>query len=119
MRTSAAAVRRARPGMPARSLISSGRLTISRLAQAIWSKSAIPLPHTLAARGTSVGGMAVCGFITQHPELLRAALDRVGNGDPLRFEVLARRRRQYRRVCFVKVEAEFRALYAISRITSR
>ena len=44
-------------------------------------------PAHLAARGTSAGGPAVGGFITQHPELVRAALDRVGDSDPLRFEV--------------------------------
>lgn len=37
--------------------------------------------------GTSAGGIAVGGFVTHYPELVGAALDRVGVSDLLRFEV--------------------------------
>jgi prolyl oligopeptidase len=46
--------------------------------------------------------------------LLRAALDRVGDGDPLRFEVSQGGDENIRQFGSVKVEAEFHALYAIS-----
>lgn len=37
-------------------------------------------------RGTSAGGIAVGGAITQHPELFSAAIDNVGVTDMLRFQ---------------------------------
>jgi prolyl oligopeptidase len=71
-------------------------------------------PAHLAVRGTSAGGIAVGGIITQHPELARAALDRVGVSDLLRFEVTQGGDANIPELGSVKVEAEFRALYAIS-----
>ena len=68
----------------------------------------------LAVRGTSAGGIAVGGFVTQHPELVRAALDRVGVSDLLRFEVTQGGDANIPELGSVKVEADFRALYAIS-----
>ena len=43
-------------------------------------------PEHLAVRGTSAGGIAVGGAITQHPELFAAAIDNVGVTDTLRFQ---------------------------------
>lgn len=71
-------------------------------------------PAHLAVRGTSAGGIAVGGFITQHPELVRGALDRVGVSDLLRFEVTPGGDANIPELGSVKVEADFRALYAIS-----
>jgi prolyl oligopeptidase len=68
----------------------------------------------LAVRGTSAGGIAVGGFITQHPELVRAALDRVGVSDLLRFKVTQGGDANIPELGSVKVDADFRALYAIS-----
>lgn len=43
-------------------------------------------PQHLAVRGTSAGGIAVGGAITQHPELFAVAIDNVGVTDMLRFQ---------------------------------
>lgn len=43
-------------------------------------------PLHLAVQGTSAGGIAVGGAITQHPELFAAAIDNVGVTDMLRFQ---------------------------------
>jgi prolyl oligopeptidase len=43
-------------------------------------------PAHLSVRGTSAGGIAVGGAITQHPELFAAAIDNVGMTDALRFQ---------------------------------
>jgi prolyl oligopeptidase len=43
-------------------------------------------PEHLALRGTSAGGIAVGGAITQHPELFAVAIDNVGVTDMLRFQ---------------------------------
>lgn len=43
-------------------------------------------PAHLAIEGTSAGGIMVGGAITQHPELFAAALDVVGETNPLRSE---------------------------------
>ena len=71
-------------------------------------------PAHLAVRGTSAGGIAVGGFMTQHPELVRAALDRVGVSDLLRFEVTQGGDANIPELGSVKVETDFRALYASS-----
>jgi prolyl oligopeptidase len=43
-------------------------------------------PAYLSVRGTSAGGIAVGGAITQHPELFAAAIDNVGMTDALNFQ---------------------------------
>jgi len=43
-------------------------------------------PAHLSVRGTSAGGIAVGGAITQHPELFTAAIDNVGMTDALHFQ---------------------------------
>ncbi len=43
-------------------------------------------PAHLSTRGTSAGGIAVGGAITQHPELFAAAIDDVGMTDALHFQ---------------------------------
>jgi prolyl oligopeptidase len=43
-------------------------------------------PAHLSTRGTSAGGIAVGGAITQHPELFAAAIDNVGMTDALHFQ---------------------------------
>jgi prolyl oligopeptidase len=43
-------------------------------------------PAHLCVRGTSAGGIAVGGAITQHPELFTAAIDNVGVTDTLQFQ---------------------------------
>jgi prolyl oligopeptidase len=68
----------------------------------------------LAVKGTSAGGFAVGGFITQHPELIRAALDRVGVSDPLRFETSQGGDANIPEFGSVKIEADFRSLYSVS-----
>jgi prolyl oligopeptidase len=68
----------------------------------------------LAVKGTSAGGIAVGGFITQHPELIRAALDRVGVSDLLRFETTQGGDANIPEFGSVKIDADFHNLYSIS-----
>lgn len=71
-------------------------------------------PEHLAIEGTSAGGIAVGGFLTQHPELVGAVLYRVGITDILRSEQRATGVQNAAEYGSVKVEPEFRAMYAIS-----
>jgi len=71
-------------------------------------------PAHLAIEGTSAGGIAVGGFLTQHPELVAAVLYRVGITDILRSEQRASGAENAFEYGSVKVEPEFRAMYAIS-----
>ena len=68
----------------------------------------------LAIEGTSAGGIAVGGFLTQHPELVAAVLYRVGITDILRSEQRATGAENAFEYGSVKIEPEFRAMYAIS-----
>lgn len=45
-------------------------------------------PQKLAGEGTSAGGITIGGAITQRPDLFAAALDRVGDSDSLRSELM-------------------------------
>ncbi len=71
-------------------------------------------PAHLAIEGTSAGGIAVGGFLTQHPELIGAVLYRVGITDILRSEQRSTGAMNAFEYGSVKVEPEFRAMYAIS-----
>jgi prolyl oligopeptidase len=71
-------------------------------------------PAHLAIEGTSAGGIAVGGFLTQHPELVAAVLYRVGITDILRSEQRASGAENAFEYGSVKIEPEFRAMYAIS-----
>ena len=71
-------------------------------------------PAHLAIEGTSAGGIAVGGFLTQHPELVSAVLYRVGITDILRSEQRSTGAMNAWEYGTVKVEAEFRAMFAIS-----
>jgi prolyl oligopeptidase len=71
-------------------------------------------PAHLAISGTSAGGIAVGGFLTQHPELVGAVLYRVGITDILRSEQRATGAQNAFEYGSVKIEPEFRAMYAIS-----
>jgi prolyl oligopeptidase len=71
-------------------------------------------PAQLGIEGTSAGGIAVGGFLTQHPELIGAVLYRVGITDILRSEQRATGAMNAFEYGSVKVEPEFRAMYAIS-----
>ncbi len=71
-------------------------------------------PAHMSIEGTSAGGIAVGGFITQHPELVSAALYRVGITDILRSEQRATGAENAFEYGSVKVEPEFRAMYSIS-----
>ena len=68
----------------------------------------------LAIEGTSAGGIAVGGFLTQHPELVSAVLYRVGITDILRSEQRSTGGMNATEYGTVKNETEFRAMYAIS-----
>jgi prolyl oligopeptidase len=68
----------------------------------------------LGIEGTSAGGIAVGGFLTQHPELVGAVLYRVGITDILRSEQRATGAQNAWEYGTVKNEAEFRAMLAIS-----
>ena len=68
----------------------------------------------LGIEGTSAGGIAVGGFLTQHPELAGAVLYRVGITDILRSEQRASGAENAFEYGSVKVEPEFRAMVAIS-----
>jgi prolyl oligopeptidase len=71
-------------------------------------------PAHLGIEGTSAGGIAVGGFLTQHPELVGAVLYRVGITDILRSEQRSTGAMNAWEYGSVKVEPEFRAMYAIS-----
>ncbi len=71
-------------------------------------------PAHLGIEGTSAGGIAVGGFLTQHPELVGAVLYRVGITDILRSEQRATGAENAFEYGSVKIEPEFRAMYAIS-----
>jgi prolyl oligopeptidase len=71
-------------------------------------------PAHLAIEGTSAGGIAVGGFLTQHSELVAAVLYRVGITDILRSEQRASGAENAFEYGSVKIEPEFRAMYAIS-----
>ena len=68
----------------------------------------------LGIEGTSAGGIAVGGFLTQHPELVGAVLYRVGITDILRSEQRSSGAENAFEYGSVKVEPEFRAMLAIS-----
>ncbi len=68
----------------------------------------------LGIEGTSAGGIAVGGFLTQHPELVGAVLYRVGITDILRSEQRATGAENAFEYGSVKIEPEFRAMYAVS-----
>ncbi|MGA2550536.1 MAG: prolyl oligopeptidase family serine peptidase [Burkholderiaceae bacterium] len=68
----------------------------------------------LAIEGTSAGGIAVGGFLTQHPEMVSAVLYRVGITDLLRSEQRATGTANAAEYGSVKIQPEFRAMYAIS-----
>ena len=74
-------------------------------------------PAHLAIEGTSAGGIAVGGFLTQHPELVGAVLYRVGITDILRSEQRATGGQNAFEYGTVKVEPEFRAMAAINPYT--
>jgi prolyl oligopeptidase len=71
-------------------------------------------PEHLAIEGTSAGGIAVGGFLTQHSELVSAVLYRVGITDILRSEQRASGAENAFEYGSVKIEPEFRVMYAIS-----
>jgi prolyl oligopeptidase len=71
-------------------------------------------PEHLGISGTSAGGIAVGGFLTQRPDLVNAVLYRVGITDLLRSEQRATGGQNAYEYGSVKVEAEFRAMYAVS-----
>ena len=71
-------------------------------------------PQHLGIEGTSAGGIAVGGFLTQHPELVGAVLYRVGITDILRSEQRASGAENAFEYGSVKIEPDFRAMYAIS-----
>ncbi len=71
-------------------------------------------PAHLGIEGTSAGGIAVGGFLTQHPELVGAVLYRVGITDILRSEQRATGAENAFEYGSVKIEPEFRAMHAIS-----
>jgi prolyl oligopeptidase len=72
------------------------------------------VPAHLGISGTSAGGIAVGGFLTQHPELISAVLYRVGITDILRSEQRATGGQNAFEYGSVSVEPEFRAMYSIS-----
>lgn len=71
-------------------------------------------PARLGIEGTSAGGIAVGGFLTQRPELVHAVLYRVGITDILRSEQRSTGTANAAEYGSVKVESEFRAMYKIS-----
>jgi prolyl oligopeptidase len=71
-------------------------------------------PAHLGIEGTSAGGIAVGGFLTQHPEFVNAVLYRVGITDILRSEQRSTGAQNAFEYGSVKNEPEFRAMYAIS-----
>jgi prolyl oligopeptidase len=70
-------------------------------------------PATLAATGTSAGGITVGGAITQAPAQFRAALIRVGVSNPLRFETTEGGPANTGEFGTVQNQADFAALLAM------
>jgi prolyl oligopeptidase len=71
-------------------------------------------PANLSVRGTSAGGIAVGGAITQRPELFAAAIDNVGVTDTLHFQATQGGAANIPEFGDVTVKDEYPALYAIS-----
>lgn len=71
-------------------------------------------PSHLVVQGTSAGGIAVGGAITQHPELFAAAIDNVGVTDALRFQNTQGGAANIPEFGDVTHEADFHWLYAMS-----
>ncbi len=70
-------------------------------------------PAKLAGEGTSAGGITIGGAITQRPDLFAAALDRVGDSDALRSELMASGPANIPEFGTVKEADGFKALYAM------
>jgi prolyl oligopeptidase len=71
-------------------------------------------PAHLAIEGTSAGGLAAGGALTQHPELFGAAILRMPVVDPIAFEQSAGGESNARELGSAKIRDEFNALLAIS-----
>ncbi len=71
-------------------------------------------PQHMAISGTSAGGIPSGGLVTQRPDLLAAALIRVGVTDLLRIEFSGGGPANIMEYGTVTDEAEFRALHALS-----
>ena len=71
-------------------------------------------PAHLSVRGTSAGGIAVGGAITQRPELFAAATDNVGVTDTLHFQATQGGAANIPEFGDVTVKGEYPALYAMS-----
>jgi prolyl oligopeptidase len=89
--------------------------TIHDFIDCAWGMTALGYasPATLAGMGTSAGGIAIGGAITQMPSLFRAALIRVGSSDPLREEFTEGGPANIPEFGTVKVQADFNALLAM------
>lgn len=70
-------------------------------------------PSKLAGEGTSAGGITIGGAITQRPDLFAAALDRVGDSDCLRSELMASGPANIPEFGTVKDPDGFKGLYAM------
>lgn len=70
-------------------------------------------PAKLAGEGTSAGGITIGGAITQRPDLFAAALDRVGDSDSLRSELMPSGPANIPEFGTVKDPDGFKALYAM------
>jgi prolyl oligopeptidase len=70
-------------------------------------------PAKLAGEGTSAGGITIGGAITQRPDLFAAALDRVGDSDSLRSELMASGPANIPEFGTAKDADGFRGLYAM------
>jgi prolyl oligopeptidase len=70
-------------------------------------------PAKLAGEGTSAGGITIGGAITQRPDLFAAALDRVGDSDSLRSELMPSGPANIPEFGTVKEADGFKALFAM------
>jgi prolyl oligopeptidase len=70
-------------------------------------------PAKLGGEGTSAGGITIGGAVTQRPDLLGAALIRVGDSDALRSELMASGPANIPEFGTVKEADGFKALYAM------
>lgn len=70
-------------------------------------------PAKLAGEGTSAGGITIGGAITQRPDLFAAALDRVGDSDSLRSELMESGPANIPEFGTVKDPDGFKGLYAM------
>jgi prolyl oligopeptidase len=70
-------------------------------------------PQKLAGEGTSAGGITIGGAITQRPDLFAAALDRVGDSDSLRSELMESGPANIPEFGTVKEPDGFKGLYAM------